>query len=343
MTQPAAEAEPDLSKLFVETPDPAPLASESALPEGTAAPEAASDLLKDATEPEPGKADTIKDPAQERAAKRIAAATRIELRASQQRSEIAREREAIAKERAALDAEKRARVDLREKARTAPTEALKELGFDAPEDFLRRVIAEGTPEAAAQAKGELERREFVETREELKALKAELEKERADLRATQQTQSLRQAQSAFVELVAKNADKYPTLVDEFPGEEIARMALELVRSPAPNDPKGRTLGQLYFDETEEHIDDDTIAEHLESLAKARAAAKNAWRQRVRGANPGQGVSESAQSGPQVSRPNAPRTMTNGQAAPKVSPPRAPTQDEIDAECIRLLEAGIRSD
>ena len=273
-------------------------------------------------------------PREQRAAAILANAKRNEMRIAQEREKMRVERAQAARKDAELKEAQERYTKLKstvDRIGTEPHAALTELGHQTPE-LLRRVIAEGTPEAAARAEAELVRREAAEARAEVKALREKLEAESNQRAEAEQAARLTSAVNVFVDHVAKNADNYPHLVEAYTPEEIGQKGVELVRA----------YGRTYLQKTGYVLDDDVIAKHLEKVAAERAAKHSEWRQKVRGGSSSQGQRENASgSGGQTVRPGTPRTLTNGQASMKASPSKAWTQDDADAASLQILEKALR--
>lgn len=271
-----------------------------------------------------------KDPKEERIAARWNQARKQELRIAQERAELRKMEEAIAKQRAELEP----LVKLAEQVKTAkasPTRLL-ELSGLAPKDFLESLANEHEPQAIAE-------RVKAETSSELEALRkqvAELldrDRQRESALQRQHIESqVQEAQKAFIDHVAESADKYPHLAEEFTPAEMAREALAVAEKH----------GQDYYARFGVYPDDEVIAEFLEGQAKARAEERAAWRQRI--GKPALVPSKGDSSGEIGKRPtvkaDSPRTLTSRAASTKATPPREWSQDEADAEALRILQAAM---
>ena len=277
-------------------------------------------------------ADEAKKPEADKAAARWNAAKRAELRAAQERAELQKTREEIAKQKAELDG----LVKLAEQVKAAKLSPSKlmELMEVQPKDFLETLAREHEPELVAQ-------RVALELRQELEATRkqiADLQAERADERRRNERQradmEVSGAQKAFLDLVSSSADKYPHLVDEYTPDEIASQALALAEKH----------GQDYFARFGVYPDDEVIAEELERQATVRAESRSAWRQRIGKAahesGKGDSVGETAQR-PAV-KAEGPRTLTARAASVKATPPKVWSQEEADAESLRILESAFRT-
>lgn len=257
----------------------------------------------------------VETPEEARVAQRIATAKKTELRAS-------KERAAAAQERAQLD-EYKAKI---EKIKTNPIAALNEIGLD-PDEFLKRVISDGKPSPES---------ELADIKASILAQKEENTRLKAERDQYFQTQTIEKAKDAFVSMVESRHADFEHLLSEYTPEEIRDYGFEIARRE----------GASFKEENGEDITDEYIAVRLNEFAKQRSEKRSAWHQRVKGAPPAsQAPVELAKvASPAVSRANAPRTLTNGQASQKLSAPITKrTQEEVDAECIRILEAGLRDD
>lgn len=280
---------------------------------------------------EPEKPAEAPKPAEdEKVAARINAAKRAELRAAQERAELQRAREEVAKQKAELEPLLKLAEQVRS-AKASPSRLL-ELSGLAPKDFLESLAHEHDPAQVAE-------RVKAETSTELDALRKEI----ADLKAAREQELIRaqrqkldsqvqEAQKAFVDHVAESAAKYPHLVEECTPEEMAAEALAVAQNH----------GQDYFARFGVYPDDEVIAEHLEERAKEKAASRAAWRQRI--GKPAHEPSKGDSSGDTGKRPavkaEGPRTLTSRAASAKATPPREWSQEEADAEALRILESAF---
>lgn len=271
-------------------------------------------------------------PEDPRVAARINAAKRAELRAAQERAEIQRERAELQRIRDEVAQFQRLAEQIKA-AKSSPTKLL-ELAEQDPKAFLESLATEHEPQAIAQ-------RVKTEVQTEVEALKAQIaelraarEAEQAAIQRQQAEAQIQKAQQTFIDHVAERADAYPNLVEEFTPEEIAREALAVAQKH----------GQDYFARFGVYPDDEVIAEHLESQAKARAEQRAAWRSRI--GKPALTPSKGDSSGDTRSRPavkaDSPRTLTSRAASVKATPPREWSQEEADAEALRILESAYAS-
>lgn len=280
-------------------------------------------------------------PQDERVAKRIAAAARIEARNAQERAELKAQRDAIEKANAELEA-KLARYKILEED---PVKAFEELRID-PKTFLERLAGEQAPDNVMAKK-------LATLEAELKAEREARirEKETAQQRAAREAgeAAWREASQAFVQFVGESGEKYPHLTTEFTEAEAVEAAHRSLTEIVGHDPDGQPVirAEAYRRQFGEYPDNDVIAEYLDEQAKARAQAReqSAWRKRgqsaANGSQPLQNGEPNA-AAPQVNRGTSPRTLTSRAASEKATAPKQKTQEEIDAESIRILQGAIKT-
>lgn len=251
----------------------------------------------------------VVDPAAERVAARIAAAKRSEINAAKTRA-------AMNAERVALDAEKAKFAEIK----ANPLKALNEIGLD-PDEFLKRVISDGKPSPESEV-------------QEIKRVLAEQAAENARLKQERdsyfQNQAIQKTQEAFLSMVESRPTDFEYILSEFTPEEAKTYGFQIAR----------TQNEEYKEEHGIDIPDEVIAIRLNEHAKARHDARDSWRSRVI-PKPASETGPVQGSGPQASKPNAPRTLSNGAASQKPSAPKAWTQEDADAESIRILDAAMR--
>jgi hypothetical protein len=283
------------------------------------------------TRAEPEKPDEEKPkPEDDKVAARINAAKRTELRAAQERAELQRTRAELDRQKAEL-AELAKVADAVKAAKLSPSKLMELAGLQ-PKDFLETLAREHEPETVAQRVALELRGELEATRKEIAALKEERERERMATERQRVETTVAEAQKAFLDHVSSQVEAYPHLVEEFTPEEIAAQALALAEEH----------GQDYFARFGVYPDDDVIAEELDRQAKKRAERRSQWRQRL-----GKAASESGKgdsSGEASKRPavkaEGPRTLTSRSAAQKATPPRNWSQEDADAESLRILESAL---
>lgn len=295
-------------------------AAEEAPPD---APETTPDATSNEPEPEPSKPEAPESseekPADERVARRIAAAKRLEQRSARERGEIQAARAQLEQERAALAEQRKAHEAALAQYKLLeddPVKAFETLGLD-PKVFLDRLAGEHNP-ASVVAR-------------ELSEMKRQLAEEReARLRLTQETarreqearfQAAQQASTkAFVDHVADNAERYPYLTDEFTAEEIAAHGWDVATRHA----------EQYKKQFGEYPDDSVIAEYLEAQAKSRADQRSAWKARLKKpSEPGQGTASATAL--------KPRTLTNSAVSQKASPPRHMSDRDAREEAMKIIQ------
>jgi len=298
-------------------------------------PEGRDDKGRFVGKPEPAKepekpAEPAKPAEDEKVAARINAAKRAELRAAQERAELTRARDEIAKQRAEFEPLLKLAEQVKH-AKASPTRLL-ELSGLSPKEFLESLANEHDPSQVAERVKAETSSELDVLRKEIADLKAARDQEQARAHRARLDTQVIEAQKAFVDHVAESAEKYPHLVEEFTPDEMSREALAVAQNH----------GQDYFARFGVYPDDEVIAEHLEEVAKARAESRAAWRQRI--GKPAHEPSKGDSSGETGKRPavkaEGPRTLTSRAASAKATPPREWSQEEADAEALRILESAF---
>jgi electron transport complex protein RnfC len=285
---------------------------------------------------EPEKAEEPAKPAEKaedpRIASRLLAAKRAELRSAQERAELNSIRADIERQKAEL-AQYAKLADQIKAAKGSPSK-LMELAELEPKAFLESLANEHEPQAIAQRVRTEVQSEVEALRKQVAELQASREQEVAALKAQQAEAQVESAQRVFLDHVATQADAYPNRVEEYTPSEIAKEALAVARKH----------GQDYFTRFGEWPDDSVIAEYLEGQAKARAEERAAWRGRIGKPAPQPGKGDS--SGETRSRPtvraDSPRTLTSRAASAKATPAREWSQEDADAEALRILESAYSS-
>ncbi len=328
-TEAPAQAEPTIEQIAAELfGDPAPATTE-------AAPDKPAPVVE---EPRP-------DPVAEKVASRIAAAQKAEMRGAKLRAEMAAERTALEAQRSEVAAEK-ALVEQWKAAKQSPSKALEILGMS-PKEFLESLATEHEPEAVAA-------RAMLGTQTEVQKLQAKLdameardaEREKAARERTLQAET-EQASSGFLDFVASNAAKYPTLVEELTPSEIVREGFACLDEVVGKDDMGKPVTRLQAFQAEHDGNaptDEEIAEFLEYRAQPRAKARSEWRTRI-----GQRAPEASEAKPtgvqQASQPDqgtSPRTLTSRAASEKASAPPKWSQEQADEESLRILNASFKT-
>jgi hypothetical protein len=285
---------------------------------------------------EPEKAEEPAKPAEKaedpRIASRLLAAKRAELRSAQERAELNSIRADIERQKAELL--EITKLAERVKAAKSSPSKLMELAELEPKAFLESLANEHEPQAIAQRVRTEVQSEVEALRKQVAELQASREAEKASYQEQQRAAKIQGLQAAFVEHVATQAEAYPNLVEEFTPEEIAERALAVAKEH----------GQAYFDKFGEYPDDSVIAEHLELQAKARAEQKAAWRGRIGkpALQPGKGDSSGETRSRPTVRADSPRTLTSRAASAKATPAREWSQEDADAEALRILESAYSS-
>jgi hypothetical protein len=300
---------------------------------------------KDAAPEAPAPVEAPKvDPVAEKVAARIAAAQKAEMRGAKLRAEMAAEKAELEKQKAE-HAESLKVAEAVKAAKLSPSKALELLGFDA-KTFLESLATEHEPEAVAA-------RAMLGTQTELQKLQAkidameakETERQQAARQRALQTEN-EQASTGFLDFVATNAAKYPTLVEELTPQEIVREGFACLDEIVGKDASGKPVTRLQAFQAEngKPPTDEEIAEFLEYRAQPRAKARTEWRTRI-----GQKASPPSEGKPtgvlQVSQPDqgtSPRTLTSRAASEKASAPQKWSQEQADEESLRILREALKA-
>ncbi len=323
----AAEAEPTIDEIAAKIfGEPAPTT------------EAAPDKPAAVEEPKP-------DPVDEKVTARIAAAQKAELRGARLRSEMAAERAEL--EKAKADHAEAVKVaEAVKAAKLSPSKALELLGFDA-KTFLESLATEHEPEAIAS-------RAIAGTQTELQKLQAKLDameakevaREQAVRQREQQAENER-ASTGFLDFVAANAAKYPTLVEELTPQEIVREGFACLDEIVGKDDAGKPVTRLQAFKAEHEgtePTDDEIAEFLEYRAQPRAKARTEWRTRIgqKASPPSEGKPSGVLQASQPDQGTSPRTLTSRAASEKASAPQKWSQEQADEESLRILREALKA-
>lgn len=285
-------------------------------------------------------AETAPDPKAESIAKRIAIAKRAEIRGAQERAELKAERETIEREKAQIAAERKRYELLAED----PVKAFEVLGIE-PKTFLEKLAGEHAPENVQAKKLAALEAELTALREE-RTREHETAKQR-ELRL-QSEHAWTEASAGFVKHVEAGAERFPHLVAEYSEHEAVaaaeRALLEVVGYDDKNQPV--TRAEAYRIQFGDYPDNDAIAEYLDQQAKARSEARqnSAWRARGQSANSASQAVSPGDPNPAAHpvKGSSPRTLTSRAASEKAAAPKGQrTQEEIDAESIRILQSAFR--
>lgn len=281
------------------------------------------DAVSAATDPDSvaAKPAEVKKPVDEKTAERIARAHRAEERVKKQleasqyaKMELAREREQIQREREAIAQERAVYARLKS---GDPLEILEAVGVDKL-DFVKRVAQ--APEVIDPVNAKIAQ---LEARAE-QAERRRLEVEQAQANYVFE-QNVGAAKQNFVHMLQTNAEKFPNVVRAFSPAEAAHRAFELTR----------TYNDAYRAKYGKPIDDAAVAEYLEYEAEQIAASRT-W---GNGAQASQ-IQQLPQSDRAATSDQAgvAHTLTNSGASTASVAKRERTQEEIDAECVRILAA-----
>lgn len=339
MTEPVqTTAEAPAAPTPAEAPAPEPTLEELAAklfkPEGDAP---AASAEETPVEP-PAEEAAPEEPKQDRVGARIAAAKRAEQKAAMERRELTQLREQQERRQAELDAREK-RIKLIEED---PVRFFEEFKAD-PKTFLEKLSGEYKPENVATKKLTALEEELKQLREERDRSAAAAKEQAAKVQAES---AWKEASSAFIAHVGEKADKYKHLVEELTESEATNLAYTVLTEVVGYDEGKRpvTRAEAYHREFGAYPDNDVIAEYLDAIAKQRVEArtKSAWRKRGESATP---ASEASPNGDPKPVPpvtgTKPRTLTSREASQRTAAPKPMTQEEIDAECIRIIEQGFR--
>ena len=329
----------DVETIATEAPAAEPTIEEIAaklFPEDTpAAPEApkVAEVVADVPKTEPGAA---------KVSPRLEVARRAELRAAEARAEIAKARAEVDAARAEV-AEKAKAVDAFMAAKLSPSKALELLGMG-PKEFLETLATEHEPAAVAARAVAGNTSEVAKLQARIDALESAAKAKEEAAKAREADSYYDQATNEFVEFVGKSHEKYPALVAEFSDAEIALAGRNLLNEVVGKDDNDKPVTRLqaYMDDNDGvPPSDEEVAELLEKRAAKRAENRGAWHQRIGlGARPSKGISSGDQQVTQPEKGPSPRTLTSRAAGERATVAAPPTDEEIDAECIRMLQRGM---
>lgn len=289
-------------------------------------------------------AEPAKDPAAEKASARILANQRAEMRAAKMRADIAAEKAAVDAQRGEVG-ELAKLAEAVKAAKGSPSKALELLGLS-PKEFLETLATEHEPEAIAKraVEGTLTEVQKLQARiDAMEKADADRQKHARMREADAQAQA---AGSGFLEFVATNAEKYPSLVDTMGPQEIVNAGFACLHEVLGKDARGNPVTRLdaYLAEHGKPPDDDEIAEFLETQAKPRAQARSEWRTRIgKNAPPASMATPSVDvRATQMDRGPSPRTLTSRAASEKAAAAPTWSQEAADAESLRIIEAAFRA-
>lgn len=238
----------------------------------------------------------------EKVAARFAALAREEKR-------VRMEREAARKEKAEIENLKVKWAPVEKGDPVAFRERLAEQGIDA-EEWVRRFLNEGKPTTESKLEA-LERK--VHEYEERIAKQAEED------RVKQESLQIESAKDSFLTFVETNAEKFPYLYEYSPNE---------IKDA------GWRMVQKLLEEGAEPTQEDIAAE-IEKRLLVVAKEREERRAKLQSRKAPQALTtESTES-------RAAKTLTNAAAAEKAVAPRSKTPEEIDAECLKIIQASFR--
>lgn len=328
------------------TAAPIDLAAEVAVPEGEVSREQLVKILEDSRKAEPPEEGAVvsAEPAKvepkqetEKVSARIIASRRAEMRAKAERESIAADRRAVEAEKAAV-AQAKEQMDMLEAAKLSPSKLL-ELAKKSPKEFLEALASEHEPEAVAA-------RAMQGTQSEVQKLQARIDAMEAADRAREQRakhaeiQQLTQVEGeAFVDHIATNVEKYPSLVEVWTPAEFVREGFKCLEEVIGRTAAGRPITRLEAFEAEQGHppSNDDIAEFLEHRAQPISQARSAWRERIGKSAPNPSQGTPANQGQPVTAAK-PRTLTNGASSTNASAPKPWSQQDADEESKRIFEA-----
>jgi hypothetical protein len=268
---------------------------------------------------------------------KIIAAKRAEAKAAKERAELRAQREEqVRKDEELTQRELQAKLIEEDPARYFE---IKKLGAAGIRAHLEKLAGTNAPEAIADKK-------LTAHEERIAQLEAELKSKREQEQQALDARGRHVAATEFVRHVGEAADKYPALTKEFTENEAVGLAFSELRRVIAHDKSGKPITRVeaYFAEHGEYPNHDVIAEFLEQIAQKRieARSKSAWGKRGDALDSASQAAGQQKQVPPV-KGTSPRTLTSRDASQRPTPPRTGemTQEELDAECIRMLEATKR--
>jgi len=274
-----------------------------------------------AAEAEAKPVEAPKKPADEKTAERIARAHRAEERVKKQleashaaRAQLAAEREQIQREREAIAQERAVYAKLKS---GDPLEILDAVGIDKL-DFVKRVAqAPEVVDPMAAKIAQLEARAEAAEQRRIQAEQAHAQRE--------YQQGIAEAKHNFVQKLQANTEQFPNIVKAFSPAEAAHRGLQLAVE----------YGAAFHEKFGRKIDDAAVAEYLDYEAEQILASRT-W---GNGSPVSQTQQLSQSTRTATSEPaEVTHTLTNSGASTASVATRERTQEEIDAECVRLLAA-----
>ena len=274
-----------------------------------------------AAEAEAKPVEAPKKPADEKTAERIARAHRAEERVKKQleashaaRAKLAAEREQIQREREAIAQERAVYAKLKS---GDPLEILDAVGIDKL-DFVKRVAqAPEVVDPMAAKIAQLEARAEAAEQRRIQAEQAHAQRE--------YQQGIAEAKHNFVQKLQANTEQFPNIVKAFSPAEAAHRGLQLAVE----------YGAAFHEKFGRKIDDAAVAEYLDYEAEQILASRT-W---GNGSPVSQTQQLSQSTRTATSEPaEVTHTLTNSGASTASVATRERTQEEIDAECVRLLAA-----
>lgn len=246
--------------------------------------------------------------AEERVTKQLEATKAQRHALAQEREQIQREREAIARER-----------EVYAKLKSGdPLEILDAVGVDKL-DFVKRVAQ--APEVVDPMSAKIAQLEARAEAAEQRRIQAE------NAHATREyQQGIEEAKQAFVQRLQASTEQFPNIVKAFSPTEAAHRGLQLAHE----------YGAAFREKFGRNIDDAAVAEYLDYEAEQILASRT-W-------GKGSATSQNQQQATQSNRAatsepaDVAHTLTNSGASTASVAKRERTQEEIDAECIRILAA-----
>lgn len=261
-------------------------------------------------------------PVDAKTAEKIARAHRAEERVTKQLEATKAQRHALAQEREQIALERQQMQALREqyeKLKTGdPIEVMDAIGVDKM-DWVKRVAA--TPEVVdpmGAKLAQLEARAEAAEQRRIQAERAYAERE--------YHQGIEEAKQGFVQRLQASAEQFPNIVKAFSPAEAAHRGLQLAAE----------YGAAFHQKFGRKIDDAAVAEYLDYEAEQILASRT-W---GNGSSASQNQQQATQSNrAATSEPaDVAHTLTNSGASTALVAKRERTQEEIDAECIRILAA-----
>lgn len=312
-------------------------------------PEAIAEVFGDSATPTESPATEAKEappaaesePKEKPVSDRIAAALKAEKRAAELRAENERKQKDLDAREAAMKPTAEEITLFQED----PAAFIAKKGWTEKQvaSFLDKLAGTYKPEAVADKKLTTLEQELAEVKAKLAA------KEKAEedaKKSVQQRQIEAEAGKSFIEHIVSDVAKYPHLTEVYANDdEVVAAGFAVLTQIIGNDAEGKpvTRVQAFRAQHGRGPTDQELAEHLDSVAKAKieARSKASWRQGSAANQAGQAASGESKV-PQA-KGTSPRTISRADTSIRAAAPRSAawSQEQADEESLRILERAMK--